>query len=458
MDTKRVPWISLWLIIFASACVWLLSQRPSETPLYQLIIPVLILAALVYSALRDVYLSFWQKPDEYRPSRMNRIAGAYLDAWRTLWRQKWLLWFFGIIAAINLIAGLTEIALQRYPGLNIHDIIGQISRLPAPPHIYLTSLLPRSFPATLSDTPDSFFPSIGLSTSPIAYAILAIIIAIGTYWLYKRMSTLKTGTEYSQESMLFIRFLIPVILVLAIPSAIVGRLLMYILTLTGVENGSSYAYYMVTSIVSKLAQPIILSALLAGLIGSLFRMKSGQVMEAYSFLTDTLRYVKPLFGLNMLILILWTLISLPEALRLNYAQYSSFPYLYPTSNYGIFNYLNWLLKLPIILIMFLMFVPYVIVSKRVGTFAGIRQGIQNWLSNWGDTISFIAFGITVIIAKTIIVDILGALIPMTSPVDFLYIPVYVIVNAIMAAVIVIATWEFYSCFVSGDNSGGRSSC
>ena len=181
-----------------------------------------------------------------------------------------------------------------------------------------------------------------------------------------------------------------------------------------------------------LAQALLNAFIISGVIGSLKREDWRVTVE--SFLKASVSYFEPIAGLFFVM----ALVSFAfNATRILPHGFSSKTHL-PTDAFVALQ-----MPLTVITLLLMMLIPFAVVARNLGMWQGVKCGIRDWVLNAGSAISFIALGITFLVPVLVFESALSRVIDRITGWHGWTMPVYPAINIMLAAVMLLAVWEFY---------------
>ena len=191
---KRVPWVNLWMMAFGGAGIWVIADTFFSTDsIYPyggtVVIAIVVLGGVGLVGFVRLPLSFFSESSQKGLTNLSHIAGVYVNAWKGVWRRKWILVLFGLIAALNLTGDLTEATLTRhFFAARAHEM-GHSNSTPLE---HLPLILSGSLPGAIVSVLKWFFPRSCLDTDAGVTVILILP------WLYLRLGRLRSDEEYAR--------------------------------------------------------------------------------------------------------------------------------------------------------------------------------------------------------------------------------------------------------------------
>ena len=448
MSTKtRFPWVNVWMIAFSAVGIWLTvsgfmgAGSENRAPSFRDIAGWVLLGVILLVA-------FWRLPKslfggEYDGEQMvmNDLGGLYLAAWRKLWRQKWILWLFGLVCLVSILGMLTDNLLTRH---YLAERLAAMTSAAAAPlgtsHFeWFVSQLRWRSAYDIYEAPAHFFPSLGLARTPIGQASFVLLVLIPL--AARRLRALEKGSAHAPELRFMRGLLGPLAIVSA--AAIVALIICMVRTYADFvagglrPSGPRVAEFVSSQIWSAVLYVVIVPVLIGGLAGSLRRVASRGTVTADTFLTDGARFFKPLVGVFLLywfFTVRFGTVWLSEV-RSHFLQ----EWLYPS--------LGFIALISTLGILLLMFAPYAVIVRGTGAWGSIRAGFRDWISHAGDVISFVALGITFVSVLLMLRDAVWAAASVwlnkLSPLTMLTGAAGALISALLAAFMAVAVWEFY---------------
>ena len=400
-------------------------------------IPAFIVLGLIWVVgFIRLPIMFFYEPGEPKLINLNHLAGVYLRGWKGLWRRKWMLWVFGLVGVVNLLAGLGEQILStHYLAAKYEESLRNMGAVPV--HGFQT--LVGKFPEVTRDTLNWFFPRTGLSNYTGGIVLTAAALVIALPWLYLRLGRLRREETYSRDAQfLQIALLSAGVVAVAILATVPRN---FILGLQGMAEGSSGSYdptsmLLITGGAWLLVEAGLNAFLIAGLLGLL---KDGGRITVDLFVRNAVCHFRPVAGVYFLLAVVTGIFGLlPLSKTLAQPSYSTLQ-----------TYLAvWSIVSAGFLV--LMLVPFVIVVRGIGAWEGIKLGVGQWFRSAGQAVSFIALGVTFLIPVLLAKTAIGLLLPQRAVKSIALAPVNVAVDILLTAVMLLAVWEFYQLISKGE--------
>lgn len=438
MDERRVPWLNLWMIFFGVVAMWLmvpnfLHHRFRDAVSWtDFIFAFLMLGAVVLVGIVRMPNLSQDVPT------LDEIGGVYLRAWKQLWRRKWILRLFGLVAGLNLLGAMVGVLLLpnylRSGNMPINNPLQRCLSLLAPWQLMRTVLHSTSY----------FFPRSGISSN--IYPTTALILLVLLPWLLKRIGRIRS--ELPAEAQFVRMALISAGIIALAELALSTRHYISAYQMVprpfhaslsqafsaartnlhvNIQNQPRLPYYAWELAVGCIFTPVILG----GLIGSL---RAGGRVTVDSFLSNSVRYFKPIAGIRLL-MTLW----------LDVFQWGAYPH-WPIGLRQVFASLDQLAAVAVLLIIF---APIIAVMQDSGWWTSVKASMAHWRLHLWQIVSFAAVGITFLAVVLTFNYLLGAVSIGSYWVTLALLPVRVVVEILMIAVMLLAVWEFYK-LIQGD--------
>jgi hypothetical protein len=390
---------------------------------------------------------------------LDQVGALFLQSWRRIWTEKWIMWLFGSVAIVRAVGTISQSVLEeRYLSSAVSHLPDWLNRSvngwPLGEGFkhggilfglqLLQSSLASNFSHQLSSILSQFYPSIGLGLRGVTAIIVAAAVVLSTPWVWRGLKRLDVGPEFA-GSLHFVRALFfPAVIVSAAILFVEPKYLMYQFLssarLLSHERGAFASmeralYSTASSILLMLLGLITGPALMGGLSGSLRAAEKGVSITAGRFFSQSAAFFKPMAGLFVLALVAELVLSLPNLLLMVRA---------PHGFVGVSNYFYVYPVMWSLLSFALMFVPYTIVARGTGVIDSIRRGVRDLLGAGPSVMMFAAVGITVVATTGIAQSLLREIIPQFSVFQYVRSIIYIGVSVLLDAVTAIAVWEFYS--------------
>lgn len=459
---QKIPKSNAAMILFSVLGLWLISDWVATwgSAPGQYIAPyrgsVVILVAILAIALVRLPRSLFHPQAEDRRPTMDDLARPFLRALRSLKEQRWLLWLFGIVFAVNFLGGMLDsvLAWHSFSPAERNSVQGVTSWMDMGNSLtmdYLQYYFAGDLSKTIASAPTKLVPSIGISGTQGASIVWLAVMFLGGFWMYRRLG--RTSERHAGDrSFGLTRNLV---LVAAVVSALLVPLVAAVIhhyASLGHQDSPDFGDIPMLLLLSAgfyLILDVFLQALLmAGLIGSLLRVRKAEHVTADSFIVDAARYWMPIAGFYLLLALIVSIVNLP-LIALMWAQFRGRSPMTAQPP----AYLNQLSTVWSFACIALGFVPFAIVTRRLGMWRGIVQGVRDWFRNAWSVISFLAFGTIVVtilsVLHTVLPKALGALIPASS--IYRFHPLAVLPNSIvwnligtlMTALVTLVLWDLY---------------
>ncbi|MHB0913569.1 MAG: hypothetical protein ACYC2Y_09010 [Armatimonadota bacterium] len=349
-------------------------------------------------------------------------------------RSRWLLSFFGAVAAVNTTGALARYLLGR---LLYHKASASLSsgRMITDSNSASGYLLPHNISSALFHAMQDLFPSIGLNTGRTAAVVSALAGLTLSIYLLRKLS----GPRLLRGLLITLGAL-SVAMLAVVPLAERWAYTSFRL--------HSYAFpASITSLVALEALwAVILSLTLTPLLlGALFGSLSREHVNLDAMCQDTANYFRPLFGLFLIGWLLSVLLHTPSLLLI--------PKTFTTgaaSSPAASLQMTIVPMLTALAAVAFMFVPVAIVRRGLGLREGIRAGLCVW-TRWREALPFAALGVTLFATTRAVYD--TAFTVFRAPlIVSLTLPALL---AFIAAFAMVAVWEFFSAWESPERIDSR---
>jgi len=378
-------------------------------------------------------------------------AGAFTEALRLILSQRWIQVLLLTVIVLRIADGLLSFGIQQHfmasaSGQKFQSELSHgIWRLTGPhwPSIlgFSTSII-----QSISSAAGGFFPRAGIPLGRGAtFTALAILCILPS--LRRKLEALNVAPERLPDLGLIKKLLVP-------------TALMCILTAVGQPVFIWIQYVFLTYPHTNSIKPILIdlmglaqlgsafiwvvlsAALIAGTSGSLLRVEKQEGITSDTFVSDMVRFFKPIAGLYLILFAAEQLLFAPS-LWLSFhvtrpgAAQSHLTNL--TSTYIFF-----MLTVQKVLHILLMFAPFLAVAGyRRGRDLFI-MGIRQWFSQWRNFWKFIAIGLavgaTIVLPVQLIQKCMGSAISYIRIVPIVIAPFFEVFGCIL---MLCAVWTFY---------------
>jgi hypothetical protein len=439
-ENPKIPWLNVWMILVSVGGIRLAVEffalRSGSAPVSmdaELTVLLLLLTGVIGVTL-------WP-----RPSRAGAIVGevgeTYLTAWRTLWRQKWILGAFGVVAAIRVIAALVDTPLIVL--VAAHRQGSALPGLASIDHSWLLVLANSALFSlvTGANTVLAYFtPHAAFINHSLTLVLSALVILIGLIWVRKYLAMLSNDPEYARHAQFLRGFIAPAVVALLAVS--IGAAWDYframLVLLHDPSRTAIHAMYagprattlpVLYTVAHVMLSAIVNGVLIAGIGVSLARLRHGEQVVREVFARDVVRYFAVVAGVYLVLGAAGMALELPYMLASLAHRTSAFAYLAMHT---------W----PIISILFI-FAPFIAVCRDVGAWQAIKESVLTWVRKPLHTLAFLAVGYSLLlIPQTMLsagLDAVRGMMWVRVP----YAVVYVVVTTLLAAFATVAVWEFY---------------
>lgn len=378
-----------------------------------------LLAPLLIGLVGLVGLAFaiaWQ-PEEKPPLRFSPLFSFYAHGWRKLWKTEWLLWMYGIVAAVSVVGSALGAVFTRY---YFHaELLSMEGNIPqADPKEWLFFAAWRSLPHWPGRALDRFFPSV----SGRGLELVTLLVVVGlAIWAIPKILKLRGEPGRSDK----VTFYVLSLVVLAI-----GCAAKVMVGISHIVRSPSGAYPItraegVANVGADIAVGTIMGAMLVGgAIGSLFRASRNEGVSRHSFLSDSVYYYERMAGLYLICLAPALLWEIPFLLN------KTMPF-----------YIGALVD-PVIKLL-LMFAPFAVVADDISVKAAILNSLHLWRKHFPFIISLVATGAFFVSLISAPSHILRAVLTMRSWIFTAWQPVHALLLTAASALILLAVWEFH---------------
>ncbi|MDO8587850.1 MAG: hypothetical protein Q7T82_12525 [Armatimonadota bacterium] len=417
---------------------------------------LILLAAIFLIGLVRMPPSPWDR----KPLSLSAIANVYAGAWRQLWRHRWILWIFGGVVVISLVGFLAANYpfTARFATERNRLVAAQVGSAEEAGRRVVERALSAPISAVLS-----FFPTVERPSSAGGFLAHSVVFMIGAIWLLRKLKRMRLEPAQASGAQWLQIGLIPIAvcflgLGLVLERALIGSYLATVPVsprtytipgMPGMRNGPpnigvfggprAWTNLEVALPWAEGIYYLILSGLLiAGLAGSLKRLKLGQSVTVESFVKDVALHSKPVVAAYLVTGGVGLIFSLPMYAPMVFGR---------TISTAMMSLSAFWLVVPLLF----MLVPYAAVARNVGAWQGIKSGLRDILANaWGSA-TFVALGITLLSIPLILHGLLRHSlrywygIPQSIGVAVISAVVYAVIGAFMA----VAVWDYYWLIVNG---------
>lgn len=451
---RRFAWVNVWMIGFGIAGLWLVRSEP---------VPAVVFAVVVLVGLLRLPVSLFYEPGEGARRNLNDLARLYLGAWKQLWRQRWILWIFGLVALLVILGGLiADYSAAVLLSDQLDELraewsrgpVGSVTSMPIGDRLRL--MLPGSLASSSMTVVGRFVPGTGFRLHPLGTPLFALLLLASAGWLNGRLKSLAREPEYAREAR-FIRTLIVPLAVVSVALAVVLPREHWLMLREMAKDGARpYSVPVLVLSVGGLAllSLVVNGALIGALAGSLRRVAQSDRVTGDTFFRDSVRYFRPVAGVYLVLALIAAPIAIPTLLLPMGTTVVWSPSL--TSLWMSLPRIWGLVSL------IFMFVVYAPVIRGTGAWGSIRQGLADWFSHIGEVVSFIALGFTFLMVPVVVLDLSERLLGINvwpSPfaaghwVRFAMSAVEALLVALLTAFMAVAVWEFYWRITQAGRSG-----
>lgn len=466
--SKRDLWVGLAMVLFAALGLWVLvGHLLPVTELYRqgswsgvflirhlgyLVALVAILIVLV-SGIRITFRSM-----NHRPESTGEVPGGltdlYLSAVDLLRRQRWLLWLFGLVVAVNLLGTLLDFGLARHymqnrvrefqqPGPN-SPIVYDAAYVR---HVIIRSLLP-----SVRMGLERAYPRFGIQTSTGTSVMWILAFVPAAIWAHRRLAGLIARSPEDARLRFAQNLMIPIAIV-SLPTAVVlaaNIAQVY----AGYGRNGHFSYFPLLSVpglAAYLLRSVVLKAfLMAGFVGSLARVTRSDHVTADSFVEDSARHWLPISGFYLLLTLVGLASGIPAELSRSTAGQGS-----PT--HALPDVILWLSSIWNVVLLSSAFVPFAIVSSGLGARRGIAVGLRQWLAGASSAIAVAAFAIVLDAVLRLFMMAFPSSGPSYASIGgLLYSFAVSLIDVLCAAVVTLAFWMLYRRLNLNAECGMRS--
>lgn len=429
METRKGWWFDLicvlicvGMIVYGVAVLWYLIERGGS--LYDIgkcASALLIVIVGTVCLLRDV----GGPADERTPSALGAALEPYVLAWRRLWRTKWLLWVFGVVAVIAISSAVAQLLIGRvfFGTQNAH-----LSSM-FPNELSLLDRLHYLLPDLLNGAWGEFVPGLYLSADMPGYVAATAVMVI---LVLPNLPRVRREPECAGK----VSFL-AACMILAVLAGIVALLdwLTVLHQASQMNQADRIAaamgpprFWTLFVISALVVAMVAVAAFVGAVLGSLARSSRGGQVTRRTLLIDAVRCFQPLAAFYVLYSILMFLPSLPIYLG---------------------RHQSWTPGLPVVLLAVpFMFAPLGVAAHGLGFGGSIWHSLEVWGRTWSRTFSFIAVGTFLFALAMLPVRVLPWLAPGDSPLAIPVSAVATLINVVASALILLAVWEFYTTNVT----------
>lgn len=454
-STKRFAWINIWMMASSAAGIWLVYPSMYQHDVYWAFEAIIPLAVVFLVGLSRMPLSFHYGTGAGGRPTLEDTARLYLDALRHVFRQRWILWLFGSILALTLLAGCINTWLEyaRYSG----EFTASGERawrlwIPAGYADWMF-MLPHQLLSAVSISLGRFLPSSGIGADGIAAMLTPLILLVLVIWIGRRLSALRDEPDPGGQ--------VELIRAALVPLALIAAVFIVFLVLEGRAMSSPslrgewpdtglLVASMAGSGIAIVLHALFTGTLVAGIGGSLLRVKRGESVTADSFRQDVVRYVLPVAGVYLLLAGVRVLLYLGEGIPAMMAFYRNNHEAGWTDIAGrsVREFLD-------LLYILAMFAPFAVILRESGAWQGIKDSLREWSAHKVDAVSFAALGMSFMSLALTVGNLLSAVARGHSVAEYmtfamppmifqmLSTAISAIFRVLVAAVMAVAVWEFY---------------
>lgn|GEM_PF-4799629 len=408
-------YISLLMVAIGGAGCWALGGHHLVPNWYLYILPILVTLVGAICLFEDIRYH----QDESHPRRMLTILEPFIEGWRMLWREKWILKLFGAIALINIVSGAADLAFKHAAFYPMPTWSGSMVEI----FCYkIMNALPGAFVKSRMAMMKS-----GLGNTAIDGTLVVIIFLVIAH---KHLSALAIEPEYAGR----VKLVNAAFALVGVISA-AGLVCLFIDWWSLLIHNSSGTYNMLTaniySLCAYIIHTIVNAFMMAGLMGLLIRRHRGEEPSTPAFMRDSVSYFAPLAGVYLFIAAL-TYICL-----LGSHNHRLWPFIFEPIQFVLSG-----------LMFFSIFSPIAVVVYNLGTLDALKRGTMDWIRHATQVLPFLAVASVIGILPWLLYTLPNLLwlwgswgsLPMN------------IVNELVYMIIVawgcLATWVFYTKKIS----------
>ncbi len=441
MEQRFKAWglpVCLFMVAYGVAGVWL-SYNPKwlANSLTAMVLPVIVgMIGLVY-LVGEVS----RQPDQPSTNPLGGLLGIYVGAWHNFWQTPWILKVYACIALVSTISavqGVTSVLIVRrlFP-----STIGQ-----SPFPLGLFEAASSAFSSAQSSSLSAVIPHIGLNFSGAEGFVCAVIVLISSFWIDKRLAILARTPENSR-GVAFARVLVYPVAVFSAIFVVVWSVEFYRLWVQVSRGDMPPRGIQWGTVISDAFSAVVSSALIAGIVGGLRRIKNGDAGLG-GFFTDAMCYFGPMLGIYLVCALAGVIPQLA-------GQWLSAAPRSETLSLSPFYWAAWAYRIILTYSLILVaFAPFEAVVHESGIWQAMKNSARLWSRNLGLTVSFVALGCAMItlprMAFLVAYSFAGKTSWFVVPIGALTGVVWVMCHALM----ILALWEFYAReVVSGSEAG-----
>ncbi len=270
------------MVVYGIAILWHLLQGITVYYIGICVSALLIVIVGAVCVLRDVSGPL----DERGPSAIGAALEPYLRAWRRLWGTKWLLWVFGVVAAIAIASAAAELEIGRaflgtqtaHRSLLFNNEFSLVYRLN------------YELPFLMRGAWDKFVPGLYLSSTVLGYTIAAVVLVI---LALPSLSRMRREPECAGRASFFAACLILAVLAGA-AVAVEWLAALRRVSQTGEAERVAEAmqqprFWTAMVVLTFVGGIIVLAAFVGGVLGSLARSDKGGEVTRRTFVVDSAR-------------------------------------------------------------------------------------------------------------------------------------------------------------------------
>ncbi|MDO8586814.1 MAG: hypothetical protein Q7T82_07200 [Armatimonadota bacterium] len=452
-DGFGVPWVSLWMVLFSIGIIYLIFREKSGPIVFAygsfiesrgaLALAILTLLVALPAGAIQVIRHFYQLPFRIAPPNLDNLVGIYLEAWKTLWRHRWIPAVFGAVALISAFGALLQtVLIERLASSAAPGLEGPPGHSALDFGNLVVYTLGKAVVKSTGRATGQFFLMVGHEPSIESFLIISVVFVGLALWLGKRIKALRSAPELAAPATLVDNIVLP--LAIAFLGVAIVALRYSVASYSSFKEGRSLPdeilWISIVGMILALCYTVVTSLLVGGIVGSFKRLKQNKPVTGDSFLRDVIRYFNPALRVYTLLWVIGAAMSLILLVRMRGNVFG------PAWEWSFGAWHIWSLALPVF-----MFLPYAYVVHKPGTPGGLRLGIRDWFAHPWQALSFVAVGFTFLMVVYCVSALMAEAIRFLpgwayTATDIIYgLLLGVLVNSWMA----VAVWEFYWQLIHG---------
>jgi len=363
------------------------------------------------------------------------ILSSYFDAWRILRNQRWLLLLTGLLMAATILNSLAENLIAMHAASLSSSHTDSLLRYLSSFTAFMT-YLKTVFVVMAYSAISWVFPSLMQSNS---LGIITLVFLSLLFVSRNRLIALQEDPEYSVGARFLLRTTFPA-LVFVFLALIFSGYLQY-----GIMAAATSGLHVARTVQAELLLARMLvafvlsiigeSILIAGIAGSLFRIKQGNSITSHTFLQDIARFIMPVGKIYLLIQGLQLIFTLPTYILLISRGHIM----------GVFISIFFILSslvLSLVPILFV-FVPYQPVLNGSSAWSSIRGGMREWKQDTIEILTFLFAGTAFPVLPLYMLGLASQIFRTSHPTVVLAISPFIDALQIAARVfLAVFLWEF----------------